>query len=164
MLLSGDALFRLYRATGDRELLELLRDTVRNLAQYLRVPERPAEPREARACAGIDTSDWVVRDAGVVPSGAVFDTIGLLSYTEVPGVYVQIDRGFVFAFDHVHAKVASRRGSELVVRLSNPNPVDAAVRVVAETSVAAAEPLPLGQIAATELTLVPARGSVELKL
>src|SRR5262249_36628816 len=35
LLSSGDALFRLYRATGEVALLELLRDTVHNLAQYL---------------------------------------------------------------------------------------------------------------------------------
>ena len=111
-------------------------------------------------CAGAQMIGERIDD----PSGAVFDTIALLAYTEVPGVYVRVDKGFVFAFDHVHAKVASRRGSELVVRLSNPNSVDAAVRVLAETSVQAAEPLPLGGIAAIEATVVPARGSVEVKL
>ena len=35
VLSSGAALFRLYRATGDVALLELLRDTAHNLAQYL---------------------------------------------------------------------------------------------------------------------------------
>ena len=45
-LSSGDALLRLYRATGDVALLELLRDTVHNLAQYL--PETPPARQGAR--------------------------------------------------------------------------------------------------------------------
>ena len=44
VLSSGDALLRLYRATGDVALLELLRDTVHNLAQYLPEGERPKFP------------------------------------------------------------------------------------------------------------------------
>ena len=52
VLSSGAALFRLYRATGDVALLELLRDTVHNLGQYLRQGEGPDE-----TAAGVGRSD-----------------------------------------------------------------------------------------------------------
>src|SRR5262249_26224620 len=46
VLLSGDALLRLYRATGEAAYLELLRDTVHGLAQYLpRAEAAAAAPR-----------------------------------------------------------------------------------------------------------------------
>ena len=47
VLSSGSALFRLYRATGDVALLELLRDTAHNLAQYLPLVDDAARPARA---------------------------------------------------------------------------------------------------------------------
>ena len=114
---SGSALFRLYRATGDVALLELLRDTVRGLARHApptteglararlgRTEECP--PADAAAIAG----DGYDPRAAVVPAAGVLDGIALLTYTEVPGLYAQVDKGFVFAFDHVDVKIKGREG------------------------------------------------------
>ena len=124
MLSSGDALLRLYRATGDVALLELLRDTVHNLAQYLPETAAPAESRRAREdprCAPAPTAA-----AGSSPASAasrtdgVFDAIGLLSYTEVPGIYARVDTGFVFVFDHLTARIKERTRGRLVLAVANP--------------------------------------------
>ena len=123
MLSSGDALLRLYRATGDVALLELLRDTVHNLAQYLpdagaRTPPRRRPRRVPRA----DTGRWLEPGDSVVPADGVFDAIGLLSYTEVPGIYVRPDTGFVFVFDHVTARIKDRTRGQLVAGDRQPDP------------------------------------------
>jgi hypothetical protein len=168
-LLSGDALFRLYRATGEVAHLELLRDTVHNLAQYLPraeqadLPARPASersPRRARA----DTSDWLEPGDDVVPAGGAFDAACLLSYTEVPGVYVRTNRGFVFTFDHVEARVRERTPSRLVVAIKNPTTVDASVRVLAESDADAARPLGPGALLGARVVAVPSGGSVDVEL
>jgi hypothetical protein len=168
-LLSGDALFRLYRATGDASHLELLRDTVHNLAQYLPRAEqadqaqRPAGervPRRARA----DTSDWLEPGDDVFPPGGVFDASCLLSYAEVPGVYVRTNRAFVFAFDHVEARVREQAPGRLVVALKNPTAVDASVRVLAESDADATRTLGVGALLGARVVAVPAGGSTDVEL
>ena len=161
-LLSGEALFRLYRATGEIACLDLLRDTVHNLGQYLARPDEAAAgerpPRRARA----DTSEWLEGAPDVVPATSVFDTAAMLSYTEVPGLYVRTDTGFVYVFDHVEARVRERVPGRLVVTIKNPTAVDAAVRVLSESDAAAAQPLGPGALLAARVVAVPAGGSVDV--
>ena len=170
LLWSGDALLRLYRATGEVALLELLRDTVHNLPQYLdaaakREPDgATAAPATAGRAARTDTARWLEAPGEVVPSGGVLDTIALLAYTEVPGVYAQIDSGFAFAFDHVDARVKERLAGKLVVALTNPTRADAAVRVLAETAADAAEPLRPGAVVDAPTVSVPAGATVDVAL
>jgi hypothetical protein len=175
-LLSGDALFRLYRATGDTAHLELLRDTVHNLVQYLpraeqadRAAPAPGDlptlatlatlaTRRARA----DTSGWLDGGPEVMPASSVFDTASLLSYSEVPGVYVRTGSGFVFVFDHVEARVRERAPGRLVVTVKNPTSVDASVRVLGESDAEAARPLGPGALLAARVVAVPAGGAVDV--
>jgi hypothetical protein len=163
---SGDALLRLYRATGDISCLDLLRDTARNLAQYLPAAERAdaGAPEAGRSAtrARADTSDWLEGGAGAAPATSVFDAQSLLTYAEVPGVYVRTDTGFVYAFDHVEARVRERVPGRLVVSIKNPTAADAAVRVLGEDEDAATHPLGPGALLAARLVAVPAGGTVDV--
>jgi hypothetical protein len=166
-LLSGDALLRLYRATGELRHLELLRDTVHNLAQYLpraeeaeRATREAQPPRRARA----DTTDWLDPSDDVAPAGSLFDAACMLSYAEVPGVYVRTTSKQVFAFDHVDARLEAPKGAPLRLQLANPTESEAVVRVLAETDAEAAKPLAPGAVLAARTVTVPARGSAELEL
>jgi hypothetical protein len=165
---SGAALFRLYRATGDIALLELLRDTVQNLAQYLPLAPRAGEAeRRARVtgdCARTDTSDWLETSGRIVPTAGRFDALALLAYTEIPSVYAETDAGFVFAFDHVEARVKERLGGRLVVSLRNPTETDARLRLFSETAVEAALPLPPDAILDAPTAVVPAGSTVEVAM
>src|SRR5436190_11912069 len=166
VLSSGDALLRLYRATGDVMLLELLRDTVHNLAQYL--PDgggaARAESADGSRCPRADPGRWLEPRDSVVPADGVFDAIALLSYTEVPGIYVRPESGFVFVFDHVTARIKESGRGRVVLAIANPTRAEATVRVLAETAAAATEPLRPGAIADAPTAVVPAGGSVELTL
>jgi hypothetical protein len=177
VLSSGAALFRLYRATGDVALLELLRDTVHNLAQYLRRDEGPDAARGTRRqardsdsldtrddCSRAETSDWLQATNVVVPADGLFDAIALSAYTEVPGVYAQIDAGFVFAFDHVDARVKERLAGRLVVALRNPTATAATVRLYAESAADAALPLHADAVLAAPTAVVPPGGAVEVAM
>jgi len=161
VLSSGDALLRLYRETGDVALLELLRDTVHNLAQYL--PPAGAAPATARAdgpCPRTDTDRWLDPGGGVVPVDGVFDAIALLSYTEVPGIYARVDTSFVFVFDHVTARIKERAPGRLVLTVANPTREEATVRILADTAAGAAEPLRPGAVVEAQTAVVPPGGSV----
>jgi hypothetical protein len=166
-IFSGDALLRLYRATGDLSCLDLLRDTVRNLAQYLPAAERAdADTLDARARpprrARADTSDWLEDAPDVVPATSVFDAQSLLTYAEVPGVYVRTDTGFVYAFDHVEARLRERVPGRLVVSIKNPTAADASVRVLGESADEASRPLGPGALLAARVVAVPAGGSADV--
>ncbi len=179
VLSSGAALFRLYRATGDVALLELLRDTVHNLGQYLRQGEGPDETaagvgrsdsrdsrdsRDSDDCARAETSDWLEAPRPVVPADGLFDAIALSAYTEVPGVYAQIDAGFVFAFDHVDARVKERLAGRLVVALRNPTATEATVRLFAESAADAALPLHADAVLAAPTAIVPPGSTIEVAM
>ncbi len=170
VLLSGDALFRLYRATGEVAWLDLLRDTVHNLGQYLRRAETPAAgaPGSGSAAevdrARVDTATWLDATNGVVPVAGLFDAIGLLAYSEVPGVYAQTSTGFVFAFDHVDARLKERLAGRLIVVLRNPTPIEAKVRLFSETAADAADPLLPGAILAAPIAIVPPGAAIEVAI
>ena len=165
LLLSGDALFRLYRATGDTALLTLLRDTVGNMAQYLPLADAApaARPANPRLCSRADTRRWL-EPGGVVPVGSAFDAMAMLAYTEVPGLYARIDKGFVFAFDHVDARIKERLAGKLVVALTNPTKHDAVVRLFAESTAEAAEPLRPGAVCEAPTVTVAPGSTLEVLL
>ena len=164
LLSSGDGLLRLYRETGDVALLELLRDTVHNLGQYL-PPAAGAAPAPGRVegpCPRTNTDRWLDPGGGVVPVDGVFDAIALLSYTEVPGIYVRVDTGFVFVFDHVTARIKERAPGRMVLTVANPTRDEATVRILAEAAAGAAEPLRPGAVVDGQTAVVPAGGSVQV--
>jgi hypothetical protein len=166
---SGAALFRLYRATGEVALLELLRDTVHNLAQYLPLAEAAGEAPRARRrgadqCSRADTSDWLQASGRIVPAAGQFDAIALLAYTEIPSVYAQTDAGFIFAFDHVEARIKERLVGRLVVSLHNPTEADARLRLFAESAAEAALPLPPDAVLNAPVTVVPAGVTIEVAM
>src|SRR5213075_1543011 len=112
------------------------------LAQYLpetdeRKPATGGDPSGARA----DPGRWLAPGDTVVPADGGFDAIGLLSYMEVPGVYVRPDTGFVFVFDHVTARIKERGPGRLALTIANPTGAEATVRILAETADAAEAPL-----------------------
>jgi hypothetical protein len=65
----------------------------------------------------------------------------MLTTTQIPGLYVQPDRGLVWAFDHIDARVLSRTGNRVTVRLTNPTKFPARVRTWVESSGDAHKPL-----------------------
>ena len=151
--MSGNALFRLYRATGNMFYLELLRDTAHNITQYLSREDRLIPTCHSLMQAGnisdgkkaqpgwmnerVNMSDWEgAENVGEIFYGPCWSEVSLmLTYVEVPGVYVQPDTGFVFAFDHVNARIFKRDECSVHLELQNPTKYDTSVRVFVENSV-----------------------------
>ena len=99
---------------------------------------------------------WLATADSVVPADGVFDAIGLLSYTEVPSVYVRPDTGFVFVFDHVTARIKERGRGRVALAIANPTRTEATVRILAETAADADEPLRPGAVLDAQTVVVPA--------
>jgi hypothetical protein len=166
LLYSGDALLKLYRATGRRLYLELLRDTAHNVTQYLNRQDHRlnADSEPGTTCARVNTGDAVDAVGETTPVGSPYEICGMLTAVEVPGLYVQPDTGFLFSFDHVDARIKEKTARRLVVTLTNPTPFEAAVRVLAENDSERSKPLGPNALWGARVVTVPAGGAQDLEL
>ena len=152
---SGDALLKLYRATGKVIYLDLLRDIVQAGPEYMSRADRPIP---ARAAGGklvnmepgwiferVQMGDW---ESPGIPIGETYHATAswceaalMLTSIEIPGLYVQPDKGRAWAFDHINARVLAHAGDRVTVRLTNPTKFTARVRTLIEPSSRAHQPL-----------------------
>ena len=132
---SGDPLFKIFRATGDRRYADLMRDIVHAHAEGIRpggeITERltycDADSRGSRTAWG-GSVGWN-------------EVNGILMAMELPGVYVRVDTGDVFVFDHVEARVVGRDARGVTLAIANPTKYDAKVSLFAESRKQAGRPL-----------------------
>lgn len=131
---SGDVLFKLYRATGNRLYADLLRDVIHAHAEGIqpngKITERltycDADSRGSRLDGG--KTGWT-------------ETNGALMSIEIPGIYVRMDHQDVYVFDHVNLIGKKKSKGGLSLTLQNPTPYDAVVTIFAENGAQAARPL-----------------------
>ncbi|MFA5205891.1 MAG: hypothetical protein WC708_15955 [Lentisphaeria bacterium] len=143
--LSGDSLFKLWRATGNPLYLNQIQETAHNLPQYLSRADRPVgDLPPGFMCERVNFSDWEGRNniGGSLFGSCWCEVSLLLTAVEIPGLYLQPDTGFLAVFDHVDAAVTARDAAGATLRVTNPTAFDAAVKVLVETAAeAAARPL-----------------------
>ncbi len=130
---SGDALFKIYRATGDRRYAELLRDIAHAHAEGIKpggeITERLTYcDADSRGSRGGGSTGWN-------------ELNGFLMALELPGIYVRSDKDEVFVFDHVEAQVLKRDKAGVTLKIANPTRFDARVAVLAENGEQAQRPL-----------------------
>lgn len=142
---SGDYLFKLYRATGNRLYADLINDIQHAHTEAVDMPghrtthvgfgtslERiqpsDAEGRENTGNYGHDRNSWT-------------ETNGMLMAMEIPGIYLQTDKNECYVFDQVEAKVLNRRQGTTKLSISNKTPFDATLSIFAESSKEAKNPL-----------------------
>lgn len=157
--LSGDALLKLARGSGDQRLLDLLRDIAHAIPQFLSRADRPITDRrpgqrwpvmpEGWMNERVNTSDWEVRNdpANEIGVGEIFggscwcEATMLLTAVEVPGIYLRTDTLACTVIDHVTVQIEAVTGDSLVLAVTNPTRFDARVRLLAESGEACARPL-----------------------
>lgn len=151
-IMSGDFLLKLYRATGDRRYIDLLRDIVHNVVQYVNTKDNPVilNGDPGAVSERVNLSDWETKAevGGSIAEGdsnIAWEDVTLYSIMQNPGIYVQTDTGEVIVFDHVNVTLR-RVDGHLALEIENPTPYDACVSVMAETS-ARARTSPLGWFA-----------------
>jgi uncharacterized protein YyaL (SSP411 family) len=130
---SGDALFKIYRATGDRRYAELLRDIVHAHAEGIKpngeITERLTYcDADSRGSRGGGSTGWN-------------ELNGILMAMELPGIYVRTDKDEMFAFDHVEAQVLKRDEKGVTLTITNPTKFEAQVTIFTEGGPQAQRPL-----------------------
>jgi len=132
---SGVGLLKLYRATGDRFYIDLLFDIAHNIPQYLVHPLRPMKDIPYGFInERVNTTDWLEGIGEVFYGSTWAETSLMLTYIEIPGLYVQPDKGLFWNFDNVNVEKVKETKKTLVLKVSNPTKADAAVKVLVENS------------------------------
>lgn len=132
---SGVALLRLYRATGNAQYLELLQDITRHIPQNLSHPLRPIEGMKMGWMSErVSTTDWYEGIGELMYGSTWAETALMLTFIEIPGLYVQPDRGFFYAFDQIKVTKEAEDEETLTLNISNPTEVPAEIKVLVENS------------------------------
>ncbi|WNR42757.1 hypothetical protein [Paenibacillus roseipurpureus] len=138
--LSGDSLFKLYRYTGNLKYLELIKEISHNLTQYLSRLDRPIHAADGRAMPlgwmneRVEMSDWLEPVGEIFYGSCWCEVSNMLTYVEVPGLYVQSDSGFVAAIDHIDYEMKENTDDRLILNVINPTNYKAKIKVFEETS------------------------------
>lgn len=124
---SGSALLRLYQYTGDTLLLRLLEDVVSSLPQYVSTGQEPFKMAPGMVGEAFNMSDELGARGNMGWVCASWPaTCVLLSYGEVPSVFVDLNRGNCAVFDQIEASFNTKNQS---LRVENPTQYTAKIRV-----------------------------------
>lgn len=177
-ILSGDFLFKLYRATGDERYAELLKDIVHNVVQYVNMPNNPVIPGGEWGAVSerVNLSDWEgTQGIGMVAKGdsnMAWETVALLSILQNPGIYVQTDTKKIFVLDHIEAYIKDRTEKGLLLEIKNPNNESTEISIFSEKHADSLKPLDFLsysswkkiKIGANETILVTIKNNGELNI
>lgn len=138
--LSGNSMLKLYRFTGDEKYLRWLGRISHAVSQFVSLKERPIKSLEGPDLPSgyinerVQTSDWEGKETvgGFLYASNWPEVTMLLTYVEVPGIYLDLDRKEVFCFDHVKAELLQKDSGELLLKVTNPTDYDAVVTLMAD--------------------------------
>lgn len=117
---SGIALLKLFRYTKNVRFLKLLQEITQNIPQYLSHPNRPIPGmQEGFVSERINTCDWL-EGVGELMYGSTWSEVSLmLTYAEIPGVYVVPDMNLAISFDHLKTTLNVNDG-QYNIEILNP--------------------------------------------
>jgi len=165
--MSGDCLLKLYRATGKIFYLDLLREIAHNITQYVATEERPLGAlKPGFVDERVNLSDWEGKEGvGLVTGTGYWPEVSvLLTWTEVPGVYLEPDTGAFYVFDHVEVKLGSVSDHRVDMTLYNPTAFPAKVRVLIESSEQRAKPLGFNALLNCPTVAIEAQQEMKISL
>jgi hypothetical protein len=166
--LSGDALLRLFRLTGQRRHLDLARQVARALPQFVSREGRTLSARGGFMQPGwinerVNTSDWLEPVGEIFAGSCWCESSLLLTLLDFPGIYAQPDTGLIACFDHVEAtwRPDTATGDDTpVLEIRNPTAFPALVVVFVENHAATHQPWPADWRSLSATVSVPACGSI----
>ena len=139
---SGASLLKLYRATGNEFYINLLYDIAHDIPQYLVHPLRPMKDIPYGFInERVNTTDWLEGIGEVFYGSTWAETSLMLTYVEIPGLYVRPDAGFVRAFDNIEVMKIKRTNRGVTLTIKNPTKADAKIKVLVENTEDMKEPL-----------------------
>jgi len=143
---SADCLFKLFRATGNRQYADLISDIQHAQAEAVNIPPGHITTNNlvGSSMERIQLSDAEGKSSignFINTRNSWTETDGTLMALELPGIYIQTDQKQMVVFDHVEAKLISTKGKQVGIEVKNPTIYDANVAVFAETGNQARIPL-----------------------
>lgn len=127
---SGMALLKLFRATGNVFYADLLSDITHALPQCFSHPERPLpDAHPGWVNERISTTDWNEGIGEMMQGSTWAETAMLLTYTQIPGVYICADNSEVICFDNIETEIIEENKKSIKVKITNPTAFDANVRI-----------------------------------
>ncbi len=141
---SGVALLRLYRATGEMQYLEMLRDIVRFVPQMLSHPKREIPGMQPGwMTERVSMTDWFEGIGELMTGSTWAETSLMLIGVEIPGIYVVPSRELVFPFDSVDVDILNMSEDLLEIMVKNPGEESCTIRIFVDNP--QREKLPLGE-------------------
>ena len=133
---SGLALLRLYRATGKVEYLYRLQAITKAIPQYLSTKENPIPGMKyGWISERVSTTDWL-EGIGEIFSGSTWaETSLMLTYTEIPGIYMDVQKGVCIAFDQIEIKTIKSSEKLIEIEISNPTIYPAKVKLFVDKTI-----------------------------
>lgn len=138
--LSGNSLLKLYRFTGKVDYLHYLHAISHSLPQFVSLAENPEYTLEGKYLpAGymnerVQTSDWEGKETvGEFLYGSNWPEVSmLLTFVEVPGIYVDFTSRLLQVFDHVECSITQWNAESVVLKIYNPTTYDTTVTMLAD--------------------------------
>jgi hypothetical protein len=128
---SGSALLRLSKYTGDPSYAMLLQEICRAIPQFLSREDRPVPGLEAGWMSErVSTTDWFEGIGEIMTGSTWAETSLMLSYTELPGYYLDTRNHILFAFDQLKARLLESGDLEFL----NHTREEVSIRVLTDTA------------------------------
>ncbi|NWJ52322.1 MAG: hypothetical protein HXX14_15810 [Bacteroidetes bacterium] len=142
---SGDYIFKLYRATGDKLYADLIRDIQHAHTEAVDMPDhRTTNYGFGTSMERIQPTDAEGRGSTgnfIHTRNSWTETNGMLMALEIPGIYLQTDKDEIYVFDHVEVTVVKRDSKAVTLLITNKTPYDAQISILAESAKQAKKPL-----------------------
>ncbi|MBN1144198.1 MAG: hypothetical protein JXA72_07235 [Bacteroidales bacterium] len=162
---SGLALLKLYRATGNPYYIQLLTDIAHALPQFMSTKENPWPGfNDGWISERCNLTDWLEGIGETFAYSSWSETALLLTISELPGVYVNLETEDVYALDHVKAHIVRSSARELVLEMVNETGYDARVKILAENPEAQQQPMYHNASLSWEQITVPAGSKKRIRL
>jgi len=130
---SGLALLSLYRATGNVLYLNLLKEIAQSIPQYMSRPDRPVKGmQDGWINERVSTTDWYEGIGEIFPGSTWAETSLLLTITELPGIYVDLEQKTAVCFDQLEVELLSVIGNQAKLRIKNPTKFVAQTTILVE--------------------------------
>ncbi|NWJ49904.1 MAG: hypothetical protein HXX14_03475 [Bacteroidetes bacterium] len=155
--LSGDCLFRLYRATGNKLYINMVHDLAHNIMQYISRDDRPiSDQHSGWINERVNMSDWEGKGqvGGLFHGNTWAQVSAMLTVAEIPGIYINPVKEELVVFDHVEASLKENR-----LTISNPTQFDANIIVFIDKDLS--KPYPQGFVSSCPKVFVKA-GTTEV--
>lgn len=138
--LSGNSLLKLYRFTGNQEYLYWAKAISHSIPQFVSLPERPVLTLDKTYLPTgyinerVQTSDWEGKETvGGFLNGSNWPEVSmLLTYAEIPGIYVDFGSEIIEVFDHISCDQYTISQEKAELHLQNLTEFDATVTILAD--------------------------------